>query len=379
MNWIALKILTGDRSKCLAIVFGVTFASLLMAHQVSIFCGVMERTTSPIRDVQDADVWVMDPRVRYVEEAPALADGFLARVRGVDGVAWAMPYYLGMVQARLPGGAARQLALLGVDDATLTGSPQQMVLGDVAGLRRPDGILLDESGYHYLWPGEPLRLGRTLEISERRAIVVGICKTATRFQTVPTAYCRFSLARRFAPPARNHMSFILVKVRSGRDVAQVCRALSERTGLQALSKAEFRSLAIRYYLETTAIPMNFAITVSLGFIVGIAVSGQTFYLFTIENLRQFGALKAMGVSNLRLVGMILLQALVVGALGYGLGMGLTALFFEFTQDMTHLRGLFLPWEVMVGTAGAVLVIVVVASLVSIRRVLVLEPAIVFRG
>ena len=146
-----------------------------------------------------------------------------------------------------------------------------------------------------------------------------------------------------------------------------------------MSKAQFRWLTIGYYLRSTGIPVNFGITVFLGFVVGCAIAGQTFYLFTVENLKQFGALKAMGVSNPRLVGMILLQALVVGVLGYGLGMGLTALFFDSTQNMSHLEGLFLPWEVMAGTAVAVLLIVVLASLVSIRRVLVLEPAIVFRG
>jgi putative ABC transport system permease protein len=379
MNWVALKILTGDRGKCLAIIFGVTFASLLMAQQLAIFCGIMERTTSQISDVQDANVWVMDPRVRYIEEAPALAAGYLARVRGVPGVAWAMPFFKGTVQARLRGGAGRQVLLLGVDDATLVGAPREMVLGSVEALRRADGILVGESSYRYLWPGEPLRLGRTLEINDHRAVVVGICKTSTPYQTLPIAYARYSLAGRFAPAARNQMTFVLARAEPGADLAEVCRAIAARTGLQALSKDEFRWLTIRYYMRMTGIPVNFGITVFLGFVVGIAVAGQTFYLFTIENLKQFGALKAMGVSNPRLVGMILLQALVVGAVGYGLGMGLTALFFESTQNMMHLQGLFLPWQVMAGTAGAVLVIVVLASLVSIRRVLVLEPAVVFRG
>src|SRR6516162_3303434 len=107
MRRVALKILTGDRGKCLALIFGVTFASLLMAQQVSIFCGVMRKTTSQIRDVHDADVWVMDPRTRYIDEAPALAHGYLARVRGVPGVAWAVPFYKGTVQARLPNGGNR--------------------------------------------------------------------------------------------------------------------------------------------------------------------------------------------------------------------------------------------------------------------------------
>src|SRR5207302_10890530 len=146
-----------------------------------------------------------------------------------------------------------------------------------------------------------------------------------------------------------------------------------------MTRDEFAWMTIRYFLGSTGIPVNFGITVLLGFIVGVAVAGQTFYLFTLESLKQFGALKAMGVSNARLTGMILLQATVIGLIGYSLGIGLAALFFESTKDIIHLMGFFIPWQVMVGTGVAVLAIVFLASVLSIRRVLILEPAIVFRG
>jgi putative ABC transport system permease protein len=379
MRWIALRMLTGNRGKYLGMIFGVAFASLLMAHQVSIFCGVMRRTTSQILDVGEADVWVMDPTVRYIEEAPGLAEGFRQRVRGVPGVAWAVPLYKGTVRARLGTGDYRQVMLLGIDDATLIGAPRDMVLGEVAGLRRPDGILLGEAGYRYLWPGEPLRLGRVLEINDCRAVVVGICKTSAPYQTVPVAYTRYNQAGRYAPRERHRMSFLLVGVQPGVAGDEVCRRIQERTGLQALTREGFCRQTISYYLEMTAIPLNFGITVLLGFVVGVAVAGQTFYLFTLENLKHFGTLKALGVTNRRLISMILAQALVVGSIGYGFGMGLTALFFEWTKNQIHLQGFFLPGEVMAGTGAAVLLIVVLASLLSIRRVLVLEPAIVFRG
>jgi putative ABC transport system permease protein len=379
MNRVALKILTGDRGKYLALVSGIAFASLLMAQQVAIFWGVMLQTASHIRDVHDADAWVMDPSTRYIDEAPSLAGGALARVRGVPGVAWAVPFYKGTAQARLDNGSSRQVVLLGVDDASLAGAPRGMVLGNVTDLRRPDGILLDEAGYDRLWPGEPLRLGRALEMNRRRAVLVGICTASPPFLTFPVVYTRYSQALSFA--AADHPSFVLVKARPGADVAGVCSSVTARTGLRALGKEEFCRETIYYYLaEQTGIPINFGITVFLGFVVGVAVAGQTFYLFTVENLSQYGALKAMGAGNARLVGMQLLQALVVGAVGYGLGMGLTALLFAATEHLVPpMRGIFLPWQVMAGTAGAVLLIVVVASLVSIRRVLVLEPAVVFQG
>jgi putative ABC transport system permease protein len=136
---------------------------------------------------------------------------------------------------------------------------------------------------------------------------------------------------------------------------------------------------VEHYLTRTGIPVNFGITVALGFIVGAAVAAQTFYIFVLENLRQFGALKAIGVTDRQILGMVLLQATVVAAIGYALGIGLCALFFESTNDLTALRGFVLHWQVVAGTAAAVLAIMVLSSIASIRRVFVLDPAVVFRG
>src|SRR2546430_413846 len=104
MSWIALRMLTGDRSKYLGLVFGVTFATLLMTQQVSIFMGILTRTGNQILEVRDADIWVMDNRVRYLDEAPGLQDIDLMRVRGVPGVAWAVRTYRWIVRARLEDG-----------------------------------------------------------------------------------------------------------------------------------------------------------------------------------------------------------------------------------------------------------------------------------
>src|SRR5262245_8786073 len=379
MNWVALKMLTGDRSKYFGIIFGVTFATILMAQQVSIFVGIMARTTSQIVDVRDADIWVMDNKVRYIDEIPALPETDLHRVRGVEGVAWAVKLYKGQVRARLADGNFRNVVLLGLDDATLVGAPAEMIVGSLGDLALPDAIIVDKAGYEYMWPGEPYRLGRTLEMNDRRAVLVGVCKASAPFTTLPIVYTRYSQASWFVPRERNLMTFVLAKPEPGLPTAEVCERIEKQTGLLALTSEQFRWKTIAYFLGSTGIPVNFGITITLGFIIGVAIAGQTFYLFTIENLKQFGALKAMGLSNLRIVGMILLQALVVGFIGYGFGMGLAAAFFESTSHITHLAGLHVYWQVMAGVGGAVLVIVALSSLLSIRRVLVLEPAIVFRG
>ena len=389
MNWVALKMLTGDRAKYIGIVFGVAFATLLMAQQSAIFCGLMRFTVSQILDVEGADIWVMDPGVQFIDDLKPLKEDDLYRVRGVPGVQWAVRLYKGQARARFGDGNFQQMMVLGLDDATLAGAPRHVVLGSLADLRQPDGVIIDEAGYHYLWPSQPFELGKSFELNDHRAVLVGICKARPTFQTFPILYARYSQAIDYAPQERKVMSFVLAQPEPGLDPHEVCRRIEEATrpaadqpGLKALTRRQFLWATIDYYLRRTGIPMNFGITVTLGFVVGAAIAGQTFYMFTVENLKQFGALKAMGVSNLRLVGMSLLQALVVGAIGYGIGVGLAVLFGIVTGHFSRQRGLeaafFMPWHILAGTALAVLVIVGLSSLVSIRRVLVLEPAIVFR-
>lgn len=378
MSFVAIKMLTGDRSKYVGLIFAISVASMLMAHQASIFGNIMWRTTSQIQDVRDAEIWVMDPRLRFVDEIEPLSDNELYRVRGVEGVEWAVRLYKGTTRMKSPEGRMRAVVLMGMDDATLVGAPRKLKLGTLADIRRPDAVIVDEAGYRDLWPGEPLTLGKTLEMNDRRGVVVAIADSSAPFLSTPLLYSRYSQALGYVGRERNQMSFVLVHPKPGVEAATLTQRITAQTGLMALTRDDWAWATIRHYLANTGIPVNFGITISLAFLVGAVVAGQTFYLFTLDNLKQFGALKAIGVSNRRLVGMILLQALIVGGIGYGIGMGLAAAFFETTKNVIALRGIVLLWPVMLGTGVAVLVIVVLASFMSIRRVLVLEPAAVFR-
>jgi putative ABC transport system permease protein len=380
MSWVALKMLMGDRAKYFGIVFGVTFAALLMTQQASIFWGLMSNTTSQIQDIEGADIWVMDPNIRFVDDIKPLSEDDLYRVRGVPGVAWAVRLYKGIARARFEDGNFQQMIMLGLDDATLVGAPRDMILGTLADLRQPDAVVIDIAGYRYLWPDDPLEVGRVFEMNDRRAVIVGICKARPTFQTFPIVYTRYSQAVLYVPRERKVLSFVLAQPEDDIPAQEVCDRIAERTGLKARTREDFMDLTIDYYMKRTGIPINFGITVLLGFIVGAAIAGQTFYLFTIENLKQFGALKAMGVSNFRLMGMSLLQALVVGVVGYGLGVGGAACFGILMEVVakTVPPAFFMTWQIMAISAVAVLVIVLLASLVSMRRVLVLEPAVVFK-
>jgi putative ABC transport system permease protein len=378
MGWVALRMLTGNRGKFFGIILGVTFAALLIAQQASIFCGLMLLTTSQIRDIQGADIWVMDANVQFIDDIKPMSEVELYRVRGVNGVDWAVRLYKGLTRGRLQDGNFQQIILLGLDDASMVGAPAEMLVGSIADLRRPDAIVMDEAGYRQLWPNEPLRVDKVFEMNDHRARVVGVCKARQTFQTFPIVYARYSQAVAFAPQERKIMSFILANPQPGLTSQEVCQRITDQTGLRALTQDQFAWVTVDYYLRKTGIPINFGITVLLGFIVGTAIAGQTFYLFTIENLKQFGALKAMGASNLKLLGMIMLQAAVVALIGYALGVGAAAIFGQITKSAARLA-FFMPWQILAGTGVAVLLISILASLLSIRRVMVLEPAIVFQG
>ena len=379
MNFVALQMLFGDRAKYLGLIFAIAFSSFLMSHQSSIFAGIMDRTTSQIKDVRDANIWVMDPYTQYFDEVKSLTDSDVYRVRGVSGVEWAVPLFVGKPRAKGPDGTFRVVILMGMDDTTLVGAPRDLVLGSIANLREPDSIIVDRGGYQFFFPGQPLALGRTLEMNDHRVKIAGICNSSAPFTNFPVFYTRYSQAITYVGRERNQMSFVLAKAAPGVTDAEACRRIASATGLRAETSNDFGWRTVMYYVRHTGIPLNFGITIAIALIVGTVVAGQTFYIFTIENLKQFGALKAIGVTNLRIVGMILLQALLVAAIGFALGISGTAAFFEAFKNNLDLRGLHLYWQIAVGTGGVVMLIIILASLLSVRRVLVLEPAVVFRG
>ncbi len=391
MNWIAWKMLTGDKAKYYGIIFGVTFAALLIAQQASIFFGFMQRTTSQIRDIKDVSVWVTAPGVEYIDDARPMSDNDVLRVRGVEGVKTAVPFFKGGGQARILGplkmtqpgklreGKFQSVILLGYDD-TRIGAPQEFTHGtSIKDLGPPDSVAIDEAGYGFLWPGQPVQLPKYLELNDHRAVVRAVFKASQTFSSSPLLVTRYSQATTFAPSERRNLPFILVQHKDGYSPEQVAKNIQKATGLQAVTTEKFISMSEWRYLRKTQSPQNLLITVVLGFVVGAAIAAQTFYLFTLENLKQFGALKAMGLSNRRIIGMILVQACLVSWIGYGLGVGLATAYGVATKTLRPMMAYHMPWHVLVGTGVAVMLIAVLASLISIRKVVVLEPAIVFRG
>ena len=385
MNFIAIKMLLGDRAKYVGIIIGLTFASFLVTWPSAIFSGVMSRTFSFVTDVGLPDIWVVDPQVQYIEDIKPLRDTEVLRVRGTEGVEWAVGLYKGMLRARILDGTFQSCVVVGLDDATLIGGPPKMLAGQLADLRQADSIIVDEAGARgklarRLPDGRriSLKLGDTVELNDHRCVVVGICRITQTFQNIPVVYTTYSHATTIAPQERKLLSFIVAKAKSRADVHEVCARIRAHIRLSAYTPGEFKKLTFWYFLKYTGMPFNFLTVVSLGFIVGVAISGMTFYNFTLDNLRYFGTLKAMGTTNRKLLRMISLQAAAVGAIGYGLGIGAASAWGGLLGGRTQIA-FKLPWQLLIVSAVAVLVICVGAAALSIRRVMKLEPAMVFRS
>ncbi|MDB2614361.1 ABC transporter permease [Chlamydiales bacterium] len=379
MYLIAIKMLTGDRAKYLLLISALTIATLLMTQQGSVFLGLLRWSTATIRNT-GVPIYVVDPLVEQVNEIQPMRDTDLARVRSVRGVDWAVPLYFSIQQARLDTGVFKSIQLMGLDQATLIGAPTRMLEGRLDSLWQANSVIIDEVAVERFSVGrkEPIGIGDTFEINDHEARIVGICQVERSFFGYPYIYTTYDRAISFAPKRRKNLGYVLVNPQEGVNHEALAREIEKETGLKTYTEKEFSASTIRWFFNNTGIPLSFGTTIILGFLVGVAVSGQTFYSFILENLPHLGALKAMGASNRLLTKMLLLQALLVGTIGYGIGVGLTSIF-GFMALRSKKIPFYLPYEVLLIALFAILLICIFSAFLGIRKIRKLDVAEVFRA
>lgn len=374
---IALRMLFGDRVKYVTLVLGLAFATLLINQQGAIFLGLLIRSTGLLQNVNQPDLWVLDRSVRWVAEFRPLPDRVLDRVRSVPGVKWAEPLFNGFAVAELGDGSFQRVNLIGLPRSSLVGQPPAMVAGSIEDLRRPDAIIVEESTARTLLRGA--RVGDVLKINDRRAVIVGVCKAKKGFESNALAYATFENALNFVPQGRNTISYILVKAQDPADIPRIRDAVDRIEDARALTRDQFALSTINFIIAETGIGINFFVTIVLGLLVGLALSAAVFYQFIAENLRYFAVLKSLGARNPTLAAMVLLQALVVGVIGYGMGMGAASAFTIVSRVTESELDVLMPWQLMAGSLGAIVLCVCLASVLALRRVLSVPPGMVFSG
>ncbi len=387
--------LFGDATKCLGVVLGIFLSTFLITHMLGMFNGMMQRTYGLITDIPLADVWVMDAAVEYVDGPAGLPPTALDRVRGVEGVEWATPLLSVTLPVRLPGGVLRSALVLGLDDATFVGAPATVVEGNIDSLRALDTVIVDTLSARGLLrtpidprahplpdssspqdaKTRPLVVGDEFYVNDHRLVVGGLAKLGPQFLSRPVMFTTRSRVQSIAPPQRNLPSFVLVHAKPGVNPTALATQINRVTGLRARTAAQFSDDTYWYFVRTTGVVDRIAFMVSIGLVVGVSVSALLLYVFTAENAWAYALLSAMGAQRITITMMVVVQALTCGTLGYGIGIGASCLLGKYFATET-LPYLALP-TTMALSGAAVLTICVIASLLSLRRVFVVEPAMAF--
>ena len=372
---LAYKLLVNDRAKFTALLVGITFAVFLIIMMTSIFAGVLTRASATVINI-GASIWVMDPAVQTVANTIGMPDYILDAVRSVQGVRYAVPLFSGGALVKLEDGTYQSVSVVGLDDASLFGRPQ-MEEGNIGSIFAENSfIVVHDSEFPKL--GNP-RVGTTFELNDHRGVVVGIAKVSTSsLFGVPTLYTTYNRAIQYIPNPRFTISYILVEPKTKKDIPIIQQHV-QKLGYLALTKNQFEDRISAFYKYQTGVGMNLLLMTVFSFIVGLSISGQTFYTFILENLDKFGALKAIGAKSRELVEMILFQAAFTALTGYGLGVGLCALVITLAKARLPDYAAMITYPNIGMALLMVVVIAAMSSYVGVRKVLRIEPFDIFRG
>lgn len=377
MLWIAIRMLTGDAQKFYGLLFGIGFSTLLITQQLTIFVNLIERGASGVYNAPEAEIWVMDPVSRTTDVKYEMPSTALDEVRSVPGVEWAVPHLRASAAVRASNGDLEGVTIIGVDDASLIGLPKDMQRGAKQLLASPDAVLIDDYGAKKMFK-EDDPVGQRLELNDQRAIILGVADAIPTFTSQVTLFTKYSSALNFVPGTRNRQSFVLAGVAEGVDPQVVAQRITQQTGWKAQTRDDFAQAGVDFIIQNTGIPTNFGITVVLGFVVGVAIVGLTFSLFIRDNIKQFGALKAIGVTNRKIVRMVAVQAGLVGLIGYALGVLGTIAFLRAFSGNPFFKGFYIPWQVPLISLTSVIIILAITGWLALRTVMNTEPASVFR-
>jgi putative ABC transport system permease protein len=371
---LGLKTLLYDKVRFLITVSGVAFAVTLVLVQVGLFVGLLDNSTITIRKL-DADLWITSknsPNLDFVHQFP---EANLYRARAVPGVARADNLILSFMQVSLPTGAEETAIVYAMEDFSKWGVPWQITAGNVDDLKRGSFVMFDESASKRFGA---FAVGDYREVNGRRLKIVGTSREAKSFTTTPLAFMDFRRAQDLQPELLSgKTSYIVVKLEPGADVASVRAELARRLPYNDVhTSAAWAERSRSYWVENTGIGFNAFLTVFLGCLVGVVVVAQTLYTSTMEHLKEFGTVKAIGGSNLDIYRMLGKQATVAAVLGFVLGYA-PAQALKPVIASAGLKLIIEPRIILIVLVGTVL-LCLVSALVSFRKVASIDPALVFR-
>lgn len=371
---LAQRNLFHDKVRLTVTLTGIVFAVVLIVVELGLFVG-FTTTTSNLIDSSGADLWVASKNVPYIEQGVPFSERKLYQVRAVPGVAEAQKFLTRWTQWKQPNGHQESVQIVGFNPDSTLGRPWNLVEGRVQDLKAPDAVIVDEV---YKQKLGVTRIGEMFEVGGHRARVVGFTRGIRAFTTSPYVFTTFKRAQDYTSTPEDQTTYILVKAAPGADLAQIRHGiLGEVRSVEVFTGSQFSRMTQEYWMFTTGAGVAVLLAALLGLVVGFVVVAQTIYATTVDHLKEFGTLKAMGAPNSYVYRVIIKQAAISAVIGYVLGM-IVSLFVVHASQKGG-AAILLPLPMAVAMFFLTLLMCIGAALVSINKVTRLDPAMVFRG
>ncbi|HMK23669.1 MAG TPA: ABC transporter permease [Terriglobales bacterium] len=371
---LALKMLLHDKVKFFITVAGVAFAVTLVLVQVGLFIGLLDNATVTIENTH-ADIWVTSKETPNIDFAHQFSDSYVERVRSAPGVAKADNLIVNFLTISLPSGAQEGVIVYGLRNFRDWNLPWNVEEGNLNDLRRGRFLFLDDSAVRRYGP---FAVNQYREIQQTRFKIIGRTSDAKSFTTTPIAFMDFDRAQALSSESlQGQTSYVLVKVAPGADVKAVKAEIQRRLPHNDVYlKDEWARRSRNYWIVSTGLGLNLFVTVFLGCMVGLVVVAQTLYSSTMEHIKEFGTVKAIGGGNGDIYRLLAEQATVAAAVGYLLGVAQAFA----VQPLVHKIDLklMIPDAFLLVVFIGSLVMCLGAALISFRKVAGIDPALVFR-
>lgn len=362
-----------NTARAIITVVCVMFSVVLILIQVGIYFGFMHNASAVIEHCP-ADLWVMSTETVNTDCARPFDESLFYKVKGTPGIEWAsrMTHCWGYL--KLTNGAGLWCQVVGFDPANGVGGPWELVKGSYDDLKKPGTYIIDEASVPLL---RGLGYGDKLENFEQKIEIVGVCRGVKSYTTYPVMFTSYKTAQDQYFAMGGRLSFIAVKVAPGTSIHEVRDYIGQSKKLQALTGPEFSGMIQSYWATQTGIGVGIGVSILLGIVVGILTVGLTTYAATMERLKEFATMKAIGATNFQVCKVVWAQAISVGIAGYAVGAPFALLVQRaYAQKVISVQ---LTPELFLGTFVGTIAMCFLASMLSVMKVTRLEPVQVFRN
>lgn len=372
---LALRMLLHDRMRFFITVAGVAFAVQLILSQIGLFLGLIHNSSIIVRKIP-AELWVTSRNTPNVDFAQPFPESYVNRVRSIPGVVRADNLIVTFVNTTLPNGATEGTVTYALEDFSAWNLPWKLDSGQVHDLRRGNYIITDASAQRRIGA---FQKGDYREVQGLRMRYAGRSEEAISFTTTPVTFMDYRVAQRLNPNLLSgNTTYILVRTAPGTDLAALQQEIRKRLPHNDVYTREaWAERSDTYWIQNTGIGMNAFTAVFLGILVGVVVVAQTLYTSTMEHLKEFGTVKAIGGSNGDIYRILARQATVAAVLGFLVG---GALVFALKPAVAAIGlKLILPWTVWAAVGAGTLLLCILSAGLSFRKVAGIDPGLVFRS